>query len=224
MKKHMTIAISGALLSISLVANAADKAPEKAAAPTAAAPAAAKPADKAAAPAAAAPAATAAAAPAAPPVPTPAPELDATFKGYEGNWKCDTTFAAGSMGPGSPETKVKSEVKIKKESNGFWYKGEYKVKKSKTMPGMEGTFLLGYDAGLKAPVNVNYDGMGGYALETASGATADKIVFTGDGHMMGQKVKLRETMTKKGDKEVEHSFDVDMGKGFQPMGNDVCKK
>ena len=42
--------------------------------------------------------------------------------------------------------------------------------------------------------------------------------------MMGQKVKMRETMSKKGDKEVEHTFEIDMGKGFQPMGTDSCKK
>jgi hypothetical protein len=232
MTKIATLVISGALLTGTMVAQAADKAPAAPAAavtpkPPEKAPAAAAPAKTgatapgaAAVPAAAAP--TAAAAPAAPP--KPAPELDALFKGWEGNWKCDTTFAANAMGPGSPEMKTKSEVKIKKELAGFWYRGEYKIKKSKTMPGMEGIFMLGYDTGTKAPVNLTYDGMGGYAVETAAGATPDKQVFVGDGHMMGMKVKFRETMSKKSDKEVEHSFDVDMGKGFQPMGTDVCKK
>ena len=50
------------------------------------------------------------------------------------------------------------------------------------------------------------------------------ITFNDDGHMMGQKVKVRETMQKKGDKEVVHKFEVDMGKGFQPVGEDDCKK
>jgi hypothetical protein len=227
MNKISTLVISGALLVGATVAQAADKAPAPAAVPAAAAPAAAagkapSPAplkapaavEKAAAPAAAAPAE----------MPKPAPEIDALYKGWEGSWKCDTTFVAGSMGPGSPEMKVKSDVKIKKDLGGYWYRGEFKIKKSKAFPGIDGVFMLGYDTGTKAPLSLTYDSMGGYAVESGAGATADKVVFVGDGHMMGMKSKFRETMTKKSDKEMEHSFDIDMGKGFAPMGVDVCKK
>jgi hypothetical protein len=49
-------------------------------------------------------------------------------------------------------------------------------------------------------------------------------VFVGDGMMMDMKNKVRETMTKKDAKNVEHTFEVDMGKGFQAFGTDVCKK
>ena len=38
------------------------------------------------------------------------------------------------------------------------------------------------------------------------------------------KTKVRETMVRKDPKTVEHTFELDMGKGFQPMGVDVCKK
>ena len=41
---------------------------------------------------------------------------------------------------------------------------------------------------------------------------------------MGQKMKTRETMTRKSPKEVEHKFEADMGKGFQVMGTDICTK
>lgn len=195
---------------------AAAKAPAPAVATKETAPAAGK------APAAAG-APTAAPAAAATP-PKPAPELDALFKSWEGNWKCDTTFPANAMGPGTPETKVKTEVKIKKDLEGFWYRGEYKVKKTKTVPGMAGVFMLGYDAAAKAPVNVTYDAIGGYALETAQSSSPDKQVFVGEGHLAGMKMKLRETMAKKGDKEVEHTVEADSGKGFQLLGTDVCKK
>jgi hypothetical protein len=33
--------------------------------------------------------------------------------------------------------------------------------------------------------------------------------------MMGMRTKIRETMTKKDPNTVEHTFEVDMGKGFQ---------
>jgi hypothetical protein len=234
----LAIVITGTLFSGALVAftaQAADKAPAPAAAPAAAAkpptPVAAKEAPaKAGAPAAAAPAAAApaaaAAAPAAAPAgpPTPAPEVDQLYKSLEGSWKCETTFNANAFGPGSPEMKAKSDVKIKKEPGGFWYKGEYKVKKTKTNPELAATFLMGYNAATKEAVNLNYDNMGGYAVETGAGATPDKVAFSGEGHMMGMKTKVRETMTRKDPKTVEHTFEVDMGKGFMPIGTEICKK
>jgi len=234
MNKTPMIAISAVLFSLGVVAHAADNkmAPAGAAGAPAAAPAKAgapaAPADKAAkAGAPAAPgekaAAPAAGAPMAPP--KPAPEVDQLYKSWEGNWKCDTTFPANAMGPGSPEQKVKSEVKIKKDMNGFWYRGEYTVKKTKAMPAMNGVFMLGYDTATKNPVNVSFDSMGSYVVGAgAPGYAAEKVTFMGEGHMMGMKVKVRETMTKKSDKEAEHTYEVDMGKGFMPMGTDVCKK
>ncbi|HVZ72425.1 MAG TPA: DUF1579 family protein [Polyangia bacterium] len=233
MTKLTALVISGTIFSTALVAQAADKAPAAPAPAAAAASAAAKPvaaktgapepAKAASPPTVAEKAATppAGAAPAGPP--TPSPEIETLYKAFEGSWKCDTTFAANAMGPGSPETKAKSEVKIKKQPGGFWYVGEYKIKKSKTMPGFEGTFVLGYDAGLKQAVSINYDGMGGYAVESGAGSTPGKLVFAGESHMMGMKAKMSETMTKT-DKGVEHTFAMDMGKGPMPMGTDVCTK
>src|SRR6476620_5312033 len=70
-----------------------------------------------------APAAAKAATPAASAsTPAPSPELDELYKPFAGTLKCDTKFAAGAMGPGSPETSVKSTVHIKKDLDGFWYR------------------------------------------------------------------------------------------------------
>jgi hypothetical protein len=156
--------------------------------------------------------------------PKPAPEVDQLFKGYEGNWKCDTTFNAGAWGPGSPEVKAKSEVKIKKEQSGFFYRGEYKTKKAKGVPDIDAVFMLGWDPLTKAAVSISYDNVGTFGIEHGPGATPEKVTFTGDSQLMGMKVKVREGMTVKDPKTVEHTFEVDMGKGFQPMGVDVCKK
>ncbi len=156
--------------------------------------------------------------------PAPDPEIDTLFKGYEGSWKCDTTFAPGAFGPGSPEMKASSVVHIKKDLGGFWYRGEYELKKSKTVPGMKAVFNFGYDPGTKTALNVTFDSMGSASIETAAGATPELQTFVGEGYMAGKKVKMRETMTRKGPKEVEHSFEVDMGKGFQKLGTDLCKK
>ena len=172
------------------------------------------------APAAAAPAA----APAAPPAPpTPAPELTAFAKNFEGSWKCDSKFPAGAMGPGSPEMAGKSTVSIKKDLNGFWYKGLYEIKKSKTVPGMKAQFSFGYDPGGKQVLLTGTDSMGS-GWFAGGPIQGDSVTTVGDMFMMGMKAKVRDTMSKKSDKEVFHKIEIDMGKGFQSIGEDTCKK
>jgi hypothetical protein len=216
--------LSGSSLAFAQAPKPAEKPAAPAAAPAKAPPPAttttAKPSTPAAAPAAAP---TAAAPPA---MPTPSPELDNLYKGLEGSWKCDTTMAAGAVGPGSPELKVKSQVKIAKAKDlgGMWYRGEYEIKKTKTVPGFKGLFMLGYDAMSKAALNVSYDNTGAAGLATGTNPTAETVTFVGESYMMGQKMKTRETMIKKSPKEVEHKFEADLGKGFQLMGTDECKK
>lgn len=158
-----------------------------------------------------------------PPMPTPSKELEAFMKGFEGSWKCETKFAAGSMGPGSPEMTAKTSVKIKKDFDGFSWHGEYKVAKTKTMPGMSGVFQVGYEPGSKQATFLGYDSMGSSMMGTGP-ISGDSVTFTEDGYMMGMKVKLRETMSKKGPKEISHSVEMDQGKGMQPMAEDTCKK
>ena len=65
--------------------------------------------------------------------------------------------------------------------------------------------------------------MGGSAYSTGP-LGADGGSTTGEGIMMGQKVKVREITTKKSDKEVFHKSEVDSGKGFVVIYEDVCKK
>lgn len=145
------------------------------------------------------------------------------MKGFEGSWKCDTKFAAGAMGPGSPETTTKSTVKFKKEYGGFSWHGSYNLPKSKTMPAMSGEMQIGFDPGSNQLIVVGHDSMGSATFGSGP-ISGDTAVVTEEGFMMGNKVKLRETMTKKGPKEVYHKYEMDMGKGFQALGEDTCKK
>jgi hypothetical protein len=155
-------------------------------------------------------------------MPKPSPEWEAFTKGMEGSWKCDSTMPAGAMGPGSPEMKMQASAKIKKDMGGFWLVGTYEMKKTKTMPGMKGTFMMGSPDG-KTFVSSNIDSAGNSSYSTGALAP-DGGSTTGEGIMMGNKVKVRETMQKKSDKEVYHKVEMDMGKGFQVMGEDSCKK
>ena len=170
----------------------------------------------------------AAAAPKAPPapevptLPTPSKKLEVFMKGFEGNWKCDSKFPAGAMGPGSPEMTGKSTVSIKKDLNGFWYKGNFEIKKSKTLPGMKGQFSMGYDAGSKQVLLTGTDSMGS-GWFAGGPIQGDSVTTVGEMYMMGMKSKVRESMSKK-DKEVLHKLEIDMGKGFQTIGEDTCRK
>jgi hypothetical protein len=157
------------------------------------------------------------------PMPTPSPELAAFLTPFEGNWKCDTRWPAGSMGPGSPEMNVKAAVKIRKMFGGMSWQGEYKVLKSKGFPGMTGYFTMSYDPGSKQVINVWYDSMGGAGMQ-AGPITGQSVTFTGDSYGMGMKFKAREVMELKGPKEAYHKYEMDMGKGFVMLSEDTCKK
>jgi hypothetical protein len=149
--------------------------------------------------------------------------LTAFAKNFEGSWKCESKIPAGAMGPGSPESSGKSTVSFKKDLNGFWYKGLYEVKKSKTMPGMKAQFSMGYDPGSKQVLLTGTDNMGS-GWFAGGPIQGDSVTTVGDMFMMGTKSKVRESMSKKSDKEVFHKIEIDMGKGFQTIGEDTCKK
>jgi hypothetical protein len=161
-----------------------------------------------------------------PAAPQPAPELTSFMRDMLGTWNCTSTFPAGSMGPGSPEMKSTAKVKFSKEPAlaGFFYRGDYSLPKSKTMPmSMAGVFYVGYESMSKQIISLGVDSMGTASMGMGP-LSETSMSWTGDGYMMGQKVKLRETMTKVAPKQVTHTMEVDMGKGFQKMGEDVCKK
>ena len=160
----------------------------------------------------------------APPAPAPSKELAAFMKGMDtGTWKCDTKMMAGAMGPGSPEMTGASTIKFTKDMGGMLFKGEWATAKSKTNPmDMKGVMLIAYDETNKVASIVSYDSMGGMAMETGT-MTADTMTTTGDAMMMGKVMKMKETITHNPDKSVTHKMEVDTGKGFEMMGEDICK-
>jgi hypothetical protein len=155
-------------------------------------------------------------------MPKPSPEWEAFAKGAEGTWKCESVSPAGSMGPGSPEMKMSVTAKVKKDYGGFFLVGTYEMKMSKKMPAMKGMFTLGSPDG-KTLVSTNMDSMGGSTWSSGP-LGPDGGSTTGEGLMMGNKVKVRETTQKKSDKEIYHKVELDMGKGFATMYEDSCKK
>ncbi len=170
-----------------------------------------------------APIAKAPATPAIPTMPTPSKELELFMKGFEGSWKCETEFAAGSTGPGSPEAKGKATLKIRKDFGGFSWHGEYTLAKNEILPAMSGVFQVSYDPSSKQATFVSYDSMGA-AMMGAGPLSADSVTFAEQGYMLGIKVRVHETMTRKSAKEILHKVEIDSGKTFQLMAEDTCSK
>jgi hypothetical protein len=153
--------------------------------------------------------------------PMPTPQLD-QLKALEGNWRCDGKVPAGPMGP---EHGYKATFKVKKDLDGFWYVAEYEQKKSKDNPvPIRARAFFGYDGGAKKYTLNAFDNVGGLMTETSPGWDGERLIATGDGTAMGQKVSFRETFTRKGDRELTWLGEMKMGKDWMVVGNDTCKK
>ena len=115
---------------------------------------------------------------------------------FEATWRCEGKQPAGPMGP---EQDYKSTFKGKKDVESFWISFEYSQKKSKAhaMPIIAKGYL-GYDPAAKKYVSMGVDNMGGSVTESSPGWEADKLTFTGDGQMGGQKISFRETLHQEG--------------------------
>ena len=172
-----------------------------------------KPAAKPAAKAAAKPAEGAAMA-----APKPAPEM-AQLKFFDGSWTCNGDSPATPMGPAQ---KTKSAVKSHTAMNGFWQAGT--VSMSSPAMSMEGMFHITYDAAAKQYVMLWMDNMGGYAQQTSPGWDGDKVVYTGEGSMMGQKMQARDTFIKNADGSFKHTSEAQMNGQWTSMGEETCKK
>jgi hypothetical protein len=155
--------------------------------------------------------------------PKPPPELDAFMKAFDGSWRCETKLFANALGPGSPELTAKSTVKFKKDLDGFFWRGEYDMKKSKTNPAMKGIFYVGYDPGAQRFLMTGVDNAGGVGTATGT-VEGETVTFMGEQTFGGKKMKTREVMGKKGPKEGFHKIEIDTGSGFAPFVEDTCKK
>ena len=59
---------------------------------------------------------------------------------------------------------------------------------------------------------------------SASTLAGDSVTFNEEGFLKGVKVKVRETLAKKGLGKIQHKFEVGQGKDYQLMAEDTCTK
>jgi len=149
----------------------------------------------------------------------PASEMS-QLKFFDGSWSC-----SGEMmpAPGAPAVKTRSSVKSHSDLSGFWQSGI--VKSSAVgMPPFEGMFHMTYDTAGKQFLMLWVDNMGGWSQETSPGWEGDKIVFTGEGVMNGQKMGARDTFTRNADGSLKHVPELQSGGNWMPAGEETCKK
>jgi hypothetical protein len=218
MRKICTF-LSISLFSVTAFAQAGKpEKPEPAAKPAETGKPAVKPAD-----AAAKPAEPAKPADAAPPAGAamgkPAEEIKAMAKDMIGVWKCE-----GKMNMGGKEQKDTGKMVFTSELDGHFIGGRYESPKTKENPaGFKAKSMIGFDPASKMFVSSGQDNMGGWAMAQSKGFEGDTLTWTGKAKMMGADMDTKETITRKGPREV--SLTGSMTGGGQTMSwESTCKK
>ena len=142
------------------------------------------------------------------------PEEMKVEKWFVGTWTCTGQRHAGPMGP---EGKTATKLKMKLDLMGFWLE-------------IEGTALAGPMKGKEVfEAFASWDGTqhrrygfqaGGMMLYTTKGWDGDKLVFDGEGMVMGQKLAMKHTITKKGD----NAFDSAFESAGKPVQEESCTR
>jgi len=146
------------------------------------------------------------------------------LKGMIGTWSC--TGKSADMGKPTMHA-IKSTMKMTSELGGHWVMVDYVEEKTKENP-MPFAFkeTIGFDRASSKYQRTFIDNMGGTALMTTTGPSADgKIEWTGDATMGGEKTPMKDVITHKSDKEtlVEVTMMGPDGK-WMPVANMTCKK
>ena len=152
--------------------------------------------------------------------PKPAAEM-ANLTIFGGNWSCS---GEGAMEPGGAMMKMDSRVTGATSLGGFWQSGTVKGAAMGGMPPFEGQFHMTWDPAAKQYVMLWVDNMGGWSQSRSPAWAGDKLVFTGDSQMGAQKMRTRDTFTKKADGTLGHIAEMEAGGKWVKMMDETCRK
>ena len=140
---------------------------------------------------------------------------------FVGKWACKGMVYAGDWGPEHP---ISMTIDSKWAYDGMWLKTSYvEAKTAKNPKPMTGEALWGYDTELKKLVGGWVDSTGAYQTQQGDGWKGDTLVLEGPMHM-GMTATGRDTFTKKGSKQIDHVFELDMKGTWKKVESDSCKK
>lgn len=144
------------------------------------------------------------------------------LEGFAGTWKCTGTAFASPWGPEHP---TKATVTGAWTLGGAWLEIHYtEAKTAKNPHPYEVRALWGYDEQPKAFFGGSFDNMGSYATGQSPGWEGDTLVFTGATHAGGMTVNSRDSFTRAGKNEMDHSTEMEGKDGWKKVDQEVCKR
>lgn len=152
--------------------------------------------------------------------PKPNAMLETAFKDAVGSWTCKGTW----NDPSGKTMTATTKAKFTKELDGHQYAAVFDMPKSDAMPAMKSHAEWHYDPISKGLVGTMVCSSGDVSRATSSGQQGTSIVWTSEGTMMGQPMKMRSTHTWKSPKEMTMVHEVEAGGNWAKMGEDTCKK
>lgn len=153
--------------------------------------------------------------------PAPSPEVG-QLSYFVGDWTCQGKAETSPMGPAHA---TRAKVHISKEMGGFWVVGRYlEVKTAANPHPMDYHFLQGYDGTAKSLVMECFDAFGDHCHQTSAGWKDGKLVYSGEQTGSGPATPVRDTFTKKGEAELEHSGEVQVDGKWTSTDHEICKR
>jgi hypothetical protein len=152
----------------------------------------------------------------------PAPEME-KINWMVGTWHCTGKSMASPMGPEHP---AEAEVKVEKALDGMWVVGHYREKKTAQNPmPISGDEYWTWDSAEKMFDRVVMDSMGGFSTGNSKGWEGDKLAWTMEGMMGGQKMKSRDTFVRKSQSELSLTGEIGTPDGKWAAAYETsCKK
>ena len=155
-------------------------------------------------------------------MPKPSPKLK-ELNYFAGTWSCKGEFLGGpNMPPAHPTT---STVKAMWVLGGYWLEINYVEDKTAKNPmPFDGRIFWGWDEGSKKFAAGNIDNTGGYGTETSDGWNGTTLTLEGPSHMGPMTARARDVFTKKSDKELMHSGEIEDNGKWKKMDEETCTR
>ena len=154
-----------------------------------------------------------------PAAPTPPIELD-QLKKFKGDWICTGEVPKGPLGPAR---KTSTSVSFRTDLDGMWISGQVEEAASPANPhAYRGTAYMTYDTAAKEFITLWVDNTGGWGRQTTKGWDQSRIVWLGEGSLMGSKVTARDTFTDQG-ADLKHVGEVQINGKWSLVQNEFCK-
>ena len=139
-----------------------------------------------------------------------------------GNWRCSGTAFASPM---APQHATSGEVSMQWDLDGHWLPFTYAEKKTadNPMPFMVRGYF-GFDPQMNKLVLFGVENSGGYSVASSDGWNGDTLAFVGPWHMGKETMNGRDTFTRKGDRELRHSAEIEQDGKWVKLSDESCTR